>query len=166
MIFKIILSLRYRLEFKLLACSLVFSLILSINGCTTTEISQVKPENLDYKMNYEFVNIILKNGLVIDLRGIPVHFVKEYKDKKNVIVYTRNNIAQESEDSLGVSKRIKIIELNKIQSVTMEKTELDTGKIILITLGVIAVIGLLFLILGAVLLSNASWKLSKSNLIH
>jgi hypothetical protein len=166
MIFKNILSIRYRLEFKLLACSLVFSLILSISGCTTTEIGQVKPENLDYKMNYEFVNIILKNGLVIDLRDIPVHFVKEYKDKKNVIVYTKNDIVQESEDSLVVSQGIKIIELNKIQSVTMETTELDTGKTILVTLGVIAAIGLIIIILLAIAISNADWKWSESNLIH
>ena len=150
MIFKNILNIRYRLEFKLLAFVLVTSLILSISGCATTETHRVKAENLDYKMNYELISVIMKNGLIIDLRGIPVHYVKEYKDKKNVIVYETTDTVRISEDSLNVSFITKIIEIDEIKEVTIEKTEIDVGRTILITLTVISALLVIFIIIAVV----------------
>jgi hypothetical protein len=77
-----------KLEFKLISCLLLFSFVLSISGCTTTETLRVENEDVHYKKDSEILKIIMKDATVIDLRGIPVQYYIEYKDEKDVIVYT------------------------------------------------------------------------------
>lgn len=138
MIFKAILSLRYKPTFKLITYLLVFSLMLTISGCTTTDTQRVRSDDLTYKIDYEIINVIMKNGLVINLRGKSALYVKEFNDKKNLILYSTTDTVRVSEDSTRVYSINNIIELSEVKEVTIEKSETNVGLTILATLGIIA----------------------------
>ena len=169
MIFKIILSIRYRLEFKLLTCSLVSSLLLAISGCTTTETHRLSNDKLPSEIDYEIVKVVMKNGLLINLRGKSAHYVREYEGKKNLISYSATDTMRISEDTLNFFSKdktsdtvidtiltskdtllifptIKIIELDSVRWVTIKKTEIDVGKTVLIVIAAITVVLLLYLL--------------------
>ena len=169
MIFKKILSIKHRLEFKLLACSLVIAILLSISGCTTTESHRVSNDKLPSETEYEIVKVVMKNGMLINLRGKSAHYVKEYEGKKNLIFYSTTDTMRASEDSLKifpvektsdtvidtvrtlkdtllVFPTIKIIELDSVRWVTIKKTEVDVGKTVLIVFAAITVVILLYLL--------------------
>ena len=150
MAFKIISNVKYRLEFKLLIYMIVLSFISSLSGCTTTETLRFENEHVYYKKDYEIIKIILKDATVIDLRGIPIQYYKEYKDDKEVIVYTITDTTWITERSYTTSTDTNIIKIDEIKAITMEKTEIDAIKTILITFGIIAVIALYILIAFAV----------------
>ena len=172
MIFKTILSIRYRNKFKLLAFSLVISLLMSISGCTTTENHRVRSDTLPSETEYEIVKLVMKNSLLINLRGKSAHYVKEYEGKKNLIFYSAKDTIRASEDSLNIFSKnkitdttkdtalasvdsmivyptIKIIELDSVRWVTIKKTEVDVGKTILYTVGIIVVLLSLILLGGS-----------------
>ena len=138
MIFKTILSLRYKPTFKLITCLLVFSLILTLSGCTTTDTQRVRSDELTYKVDYEIISVSMKNGLVINLRGKSALYVKEFKDKKNLILYSTTDTVRISKDSTKVYSINNIIELSEVKEVTIEKSETNVGLTILATLGIIA----------------------------
>ena len=171
MIFKIILSLRYRFEFKLLSCLLVLSLILFISGCKTTEILRTESKNITSHKDYEIINVFMKNGLKINLKNKSARIVKEYLGKKNLIFYSTKDTIRISEDTLNIfSKKkiadttkdttlsstdslmvfptIKIIELDEVKWITIKKTEVDVGKTILFVVAAITVLWLLYILLG------------------
>jgi len=167
MIFKIILSIRYRLEFKLLICFLVFSILSSVIGCTTTGSHLIKNDKLPSQIDYEILKVHMKNGQIIDMRGKSAHYVKEYEGKKNLIFYASTDTVQTNEDSLNnplpekipdtiidtlkgtmtVVPTIKIIELDSVRWVTIEKTEIDVGKTVLIVLAAVTLVILLYFLL-------------------
>ena len=123
MIFKNISSVKYRLEFKLLTCLVILSFAASLGGCAATETLRVKSENLTHNLNYQIVNVIMKDGKVIDLNGKYARFAEEWDNKKNVILYTAIDTVWISEKSYKISNEIKIIELDKVSWVTLEKTD-------------------------------------------
>ncbi|MFC2092709.1 hypothetical protein ACFLSV_02300 [Bacteroidota bacterium] len=149
MIFKIITNAKHRKEFKLLTYLLVFSFVLTISGCTTTETQRVSANNISYKVDYEIVNVIMKDGLLINLRDKSARFEKEYDDKKNVIVYRQIDTVRVTERSYKVYAKTNVIELDNVQEVTIEKSEIDVGLTILVTVGIIAVIAIIILIAAA-----------------
>jgi hypothetical protein len=73
-------------------------------------------------MNYEIVNVIMKDGKVVDLSGKSPRYAEEWDNKKNVIVYTKDTLWI-SEKSYKISDEIKIIELGKVQWVTLERSD-------------------------------------------
>ena len=155
MIFKTILSLRYKPTFKLITCLLVFSLILTLSGCTTTDTQRVRSDELTYKVDYEIISVSMKNGLVINLRGKSALYVNEFKDKKNLILYSTTDTVRVSKDSTKVYSINNIIELSEVKEVTIEKSETNVGLTILATLGIIvAFIGILAILIGGFSESN------------
>jgi hypothetical protein len=146
MIFKNILSIKYKPEFRLLTCLVAISFILTLSGCTTTETLRVENENVHYKQDSEIIKVILKDTKVIDLRGISVHYYKEYKDEKDVIVYTTTDTSWITERSYTLSTDTNIIKLEEIKAMTMEYTEFDLITTILYASGIIAALVLIALI--------------------
>lgn len=146
MIYKILLSTRYQQVFKLITSLLVISLIFYLSGCTTSEIHRVRSENLATETDYEIINVIMKDGLVIDLKGKPARFVIEWNDKKNVIVYTSSDTIWLSEKSYKVATDTKVIELDDIQEITIEKTVTDTKWTIVAVIGIIAALAIVIMI--------------------
>ena len=120
MIFNTILNSKYKSEFKLFTCLIVLSIILSLSGCATTETLRVETENINYNMNCEIVNVIMKDGKVIDLRGKSPRYTEEWDNKKNVILYAAVDTVWISEKRYSVSDGIKIIELDSVRWVTIE----------------------------------------------
>lgn len=118
---KNLIHLSYRLIYFILTSLLVLSYISSLSGCATTEPQRKKTENTVYKMNYEIVNVTLKNGAVIDLQNTPARYVKEYKEEKNVIVYTLADTLKISQDSINISIKTEIIKIDEVQWVKIEK---------------------------------------------
>ena len=157
MIFKIILRLRYRPEFKFLACSLVFSLLLSLSGCATTETLRVESENITHNMNYEIAEVKMKDGKVVDLRGKSPLYAEEWDNKKNVILYT-NDTVWTSEKRYSVSDEIKIIELGNVRWVTLERTDKDVEVTVTTKSGIRHKGGLLSVTDNKISLSNKKLK--------
>ena len=60
-----ILNSKCNLRFKLLNGITLIFFVLFLVGCTTTNIYRVKTENIAYKSNYEIINVIMKNGVVV-----------------------------------------------------------------------------------------------------
>ena len=118
---KFSIHLNYKLIYVILTGLLVLSYISSLNGCATTEPQRKITENTIYKMNYEIVNVTLKNGAVIDLQNIPARYVKEYKEEKNVIVYSLTDTLKISQDSINISIKTEVIKIDEVQWVTIEK---------------------------------------------
>lgn len=113
---------KYKLELKLLIYLIVVSFILSFAGCATTETQRVSSDNIAYKTDYKIVNVIMKNGLVIDLQDKSPIYFREYNNKKNVILYTGVDTIQISEDSLSVTHVTRVIELDNVKKITIEKS--------------------------------------------
>ena len=149
MIYNTILSYRYKQVFKLIASLLVFSLILYLSGCTTSETHRVRSENLAYETDYEIINIIMKDGLVIDLKDKSTRFEKEWNDKKNVIIYTSLDTIWLSERSYKLFTETKVIELDDIMEITIEKTETDVGWTIVAGIGILAAFVIVILLVSA-----------------
>jgi len=155
MIFKIILSLRYRLKFKLLICVLISSLLLSLTGCTTTASHLISNDNLPSQAEYEIVKVYMKNGQIIDMVGKSAHYVCEYENKKNLIFYSSadsikilNDTSQVLKETITSVPTVKIIELDEVRWVAIEKTEIDVGKTALIVVAAVTLVILLYFLLN------------------
>ena len=147
MIFNTILNIKYKSELKLITYLVVLSFFLSLSGCTTTETLRVENEDVHYKKDSEIIKVILKDAKVINLRGIPVQYYKEYKDEKDVIVYTKTDTNWITERSYTLSTNTNIIKLEEIKVMSMEYTEFDLVKTIL-NVSVSMVVGVLLILLG------------------
>ena len=122
MIFNTILNINYKPEFKLITCLVILSFVLSLSGCATTETLRVESESIPSNKNYEIVNVIMKDGKLIDLKGKSPRYVEEWDNKKNVIMYTIDTVWI-TEKSYKISNETKIIELDKVSWVTIEGIE-------------------------------------------
>ena len=122
MLFNNILSLKYKVEFKLITCLVVLSFILSMSGCATTETLRVESESIPSNKNYEIVNVITKDGKLIDLKGKSPRYVEELDNKKNVIMYTIDTVWI-TEKSYKTTYETKVIELDEVRWVTLESFE-------------------------------------------
>lgn len=172
MIFKIIINKKYRPGFKLLISLLVFSILSSVIGCTTTGSHLIRNDKLSSQTDYEILRIQMKSGQIIDMRGKSAHYVKEYEGKKNLIFYSSSDTIISLKDSLEIFSKektfpgsddtipvsnstlvvaptIRIIELEQVRWITIEKTELDVGKTALIVVAAVTLIIIFYFILDA-----------------
>jgi len=126
-----------------------------MNGCVTTYKESVKTENFKGKPEYEIVNVIMKNGLVINLRNKFARYFSSYEDKKNVILYvTAGDTTKLPGEEFKYAYKKNIIDLKDVMSVTIEKEEVNVGLTILATLGII--VGVLALIAVIVAVTKES----------
>jgi hypothetical protein len=155
MLFHIITSSKHRKSFEFLVYLLTFTFILTFNGCFTTYKETVKAENYKTKPEYEIVNVIMKNGLVINLRNKQARYYSKYEDKKNVILYLSiGDTTKLPGEVFKYAYKKNIIELKDVLSVTIEKEEAQVGLTILATLGMI--VGALALIALIVIATKES----------
>jgi len=122
MIFNTISNSKYKPEFKIVTYLVILSFIASLGGCAATETLRVESENITHNMNYEITEVKMKDGTVINLRGKSPCYYEEWKNKKNVILYT-NDTLWISEKRYSVSDEIKIIELKEVRWVTLERID-------------------------------------------
>ncbi len=153
MIFKYILSIGYKQELRLIINLFVISFILSITGCTTTETQRVSSENMAYKTDYKIINVVMKNGLVIDLQNKSPIYFREYNNQKNVILYTTVDTIQISDDSLSVTPVTKVIELDNVKKVTIEKS----GTAFVMPILMIGGLAILLVLFGALAFSTGGF---------
>ncbi len=89
----------------------------------------------------------MKNGDTLNLRNSSPQFLRTYEDKKNVILFTASDTNKITEDSAMVSYKKNIIELDKIQAVTIEKTSFHFGETVLFVISVMLGIFVAFMFL-------------------
>lgn len=139
--------LNQKLTYTLTKYFIIFIIPLVISGCQTTDIHRVETEEITHKNNYKIVNVIMKNGDTLNLRNSSPQFLRTYEDKKNVILFTASDTNKITEDSAMVSYKKNIIELDKIQAVTIEKTSFHFGETVLFVISVMLGIFVAFMFL-------------------
>lgn len=87
-IFKIITNRRYAACFRLIACTLIFTLIATFYGCSTTKIEKVDRDSIPSRNDYKLVSIVLKDSSYIDFNKGMAKFLPKYEDKTNVIMFS------------------------------------------------------------------------------
>ena len=140
-------NINHKLTYHLLKYFIVFIITLVISGCQTTDIHRVETEEITQKNNYKIVNVILKNGDTLNLKNSKPQFLRTYKDKKNVILFTASDTNKITEDSVTVPYNKNIIELDKIHAVTIEKTSFHLGETVLFVISVMLGIFVAFMFL-------------------
>lgn len=149
MFFKFFTSNKYEWFFELVLYLVLFTFIITTNSCQTTKTEHVPKEALAYKTDYEIVNVVMKNGLVINLRDKNATYLKEYGNQKNVIVYNAFEPIPYVQDTAKIAYHQNVIDLANALSITVERTEVDVALTILATLGIIAALALLAIVIIA-----------------
>ena len=145
---------KYKLTYNPLHYIIFFIIALVANGCQTTDTHSVDREEITKKNNYKIVNLIMKNGDTLNLRNSNPKFLRTYRDNKNVILFNAPDTIKITEDSVKVSSKKNIIELDKIQAVTIEKTSFHLGETVLFVISVMLGIFVAFMFW----LTNSDWS--------
>lgn len=136
--------------FSFIIYIMIFTFSLTISGCYSTQEQIVKPENLNSAGSYKIIKAIMKNGLTIDLRGKQATYAAKYHDMKNVIVYTSSDTAQVQPGIYNTSSRTYFIDINQIQSLQLEREEMNTELTVIAVICIAAaVVGVTILIINA-----------------
>lgn len=120
-------------------------------GCYSSEKVIVKPENLRQGVNYEITKAIMKDGLVVNLENTEATYASKYQGLYNVIVYKKIDTIQVQAGRYNMSSTLKFLELKDIQSLVIERDEINTGLTIVATIAIVAIV------VGAIILiANSS----------
>lgn len=125
MLFNSISKLKQSKIFSLSIYALVFSFVLTIGGCTTTEIQRVKSESLPGRKGYKIIRLIMNDGTIINLENAKSRYFPEYKDRKNVIMYALGERTELAKDTFRISYHENIVDLKDVFSVTISREEID-----------------------------------------
>jgi hypothetical protein len=132
-----------------ITCAVLFSFILTLGGCYSSYRETTNPQTIEYKTDYEIVKALTKTGLVLNLKDKHAIYKSEYEGLKNVLVYYTLDTVKEKDNAYKVHANYQMIAINDLLSVTVEKEEINAGLTILATLGVIAaLIGIVVLIIA------------------
>lgn len=143
MLFKYITKHREGKIFELTICVLIFAFVLTINGCVTTETYRIPKEKLSTEVDYQIVRVLMKDGSVIELRNKYPRYYDDYKDREKVIVYLQQDSAKVSENAARITSNEKIIDLNDVFSIIIEREEVNVTNTVLLSLAIAAGIALI-----------------------
>ena len=132
--------------FKSILFFLLFSFIISLIGCISTDTVYVT-ENAKkpVKKDYEIVSLLLRNRQEIPLKGTNAKFFQKYKEKSNVVVYYLYDTTVVSKDTKKISSIEKIIDFKDIESAKVEITNVNVGATLLLTFSPLILYGLYYL---------------------
>lgn len=137
---------RLNKHLPILICILIFPLTVFLSGCYSTRTEMVTEDKIPVKESYEIINVTLKNNKVISLEGMEAKFILNYKDKQNLISYTKTGDYIRSADGEWVqSHSVKVIELKDVKLIKIEIHETTAGLSILGITLVIITIGMIYL---------------------
>lgn len=127
MIINYFIQCRKRKFFKSITYILIFAFTFMTGSCVTTYEGKVNPVSVKYEISNNITAAIMKSGLVVNLKNKDAMYVGDYLEHGSVILYS-------TIDSTG------FIKIKDIQSVMVEKEEVNPGLTVLATLGVLAVL--------------------------
>lgn len=132
--------------FKSIVILLLFSFILSVNGCVTTDTTYFtehshKPENKDY----EIISILLKNGQEISVKGMNPKFIMDKDSNFSAIVYYLSDTTTISEGVKNINYTEKRIEFKEIESAKVEITNVNIAVTLVLVFSPLILYGLYYL---------------------
>jgi hypothetical protein len=140
--------------------TILYILILSFSsifcGCFTYYPSRENPDSVktEQERYFRILKFYLLDGNSIDVSNYEVKYYNNYKNNKDVFVFTQTDTIQKSliPDSIKIKSSQKIIPSDRIKFVVVERRKTDT-KSSLITAGIIvgSVALLLFIAIAATL---------------
>ena len=141
---------------------LIFSSVFYYCGCYTSYTQTIDAEDVPKQKEYEFLSMKLKDGSNVNLEGKEAKYFDKYKDTARVIIFNEVN-----KDTLIVNDTIKVYtksvlklyQLLQVSKVKIEKKQFDTGKSVLLGLGIAAGIALIIVLIGLL-----TWKLGNYNI--
>jgi hypothetical protein len=136
MLFKIISKYKNTNPYTAFILFLITAFLVSFNGCVTTEIQQVQSEKLPQLQDSKILKLMMKDGLVIDLKDYNAKYYNSYKGESNVIVYMDYKTIFEKQDTVKRHYTEQIVNLKDVVSVVVESEEINTGMTILAATGV------------------------------
>jgi uncharacterized membrane protein len=146
---KIITHGKNRLLFRTVTFSLIFSFILTMNGCTTVSTDYISEQDFIKDTDAKIISVEMKDGTKINLEGKLINYYPVYKDLVNVIVY--ENIlktVKTGDNRFNSITETKVIELKDVIKIKAVESKFNVGSTVLLVLGIIAVIGIIFYIIG------------------
>jgi len=115
---------------------LMFTFTFTTCACYTTYDGKLSPQQLHSRSNFVFIEAIMKDGLVINLRDKDARYESIY----DAIVYTSYN-----DDTSWVNPKVynrtstvNTIKIKDVKALIVEKEEQNTGLTILAVLGIVA----------------------------
>lgn len=133
--------------------ALVYILIFAFTnaGCNFTSVEKVvvRPENLPDDASYTILKAVMNDGIVIDLKNAQAVYAKKYQDKRDVIVYTTGDTAWVGAGVYNLSNiKTGFLELKDIQTLIIEKDEVNSGMIVAAIIGIVAVIAVVAIVVN------------------
>ncbi len=145
MIFKYITQCGNGRFFRSMVSILIFTFVFTNCGCYSAYQGEIRPNELTLTSNYIFIEAIMKNGLVINLRDKGAR----YESMFHSIIYNTVNNEPVLSDSNEYNKpsEVNTLKIKDIKSLIVKKEEVNIGAttfaVIGITIGVAAIIGLI-----------------------
>lgn len=141
--------------FSLLVYIVIITFSFASSGCYSTQERIVKPENMSSVGSYKIVTVFMKNGLTIDLRGKEAIYAAKYQNMRDVIIYNSIDTMKIQPGVFNTSTKTCFLEMDKIQTLRLEKEEINTGVTVLAVIFIVAaVIGLSILIINSISHNN------------
>jgi len=121
---------------------LTFTFTFTTCSCFTTYEGKIRPEQLNSKSYYTFIEVIMEDGLVINLRDKDARYESIY----DAIVYTTygDDTARVNTEIYNRSITVNTIKLKDVKSLIVEKEEQNSTQTLIAVLGITA--GLILLI--------------------
>lgn len=144
---KIITHQKNKLLFRSVTYFLIFSFIMTLNGCVTTYTGDISDQELIKGTDAKIISVEMKDGRVINLEGKKIKILSVYKEFKNVIVYEDLIRTEQSKDKTMINSNIetKVIELKDVFKIKNEESHVNIGATALL---VIVVLGIVFILIS------------------
>lgn len=115
---------------------LMFTFTFTTCACYTTYDGKIRPEQLHSKSKFTFIEAIMKDGLVINLRDKEARYESVY----DAIVYTsfENDTSWVNKNVYNRISTVNTIKLKDVRAIIVEKEEQNTALTILAVLGIVA----------------------------
>lgn len=150
MIFKYITHCSNMRFFRTIVFILIFTFVITNCGCYSAYQGEIRPNELTSSSHYILIEAIMKNGLVINLRGKDAR----YESMFHSIIYNNKNIDHvlpNSDEHIKFSE-VNTLKINDIKSLVVEKEDVNIG---LTTIAVIGIIAGIAAILGIMVQANS-----------
>lgn len=144
MIYKL-LYYKFSKYFKFTLYLLLFSFIISLSGCVSTETASVTEKSEPLNNNYKIISIILKDKSEIIVKDLHPKLIHNAKGQYTGIVYYLKDTSVVTDSVKNNNKIQKKFDFKDISSVKIEITESHTVTIII---GVFIGLALIALILS------------------
>ncbi|MBK8552288.1 MAG: hypothetical protein IPL53_14975 [Ignavibacteria bacterium] len=149
MIFKYFTNQGDKNYFKATVFILIFAFLNASCNFTSSEKVVIRPDNLPGDASYTILKAVMNDGIVIDLKNAQAVYAKKYQDKRDVIVYTTGDTTWVGAGVYNLTNvKTGFLELKDIQTLIIEKDEVNSGMIVAAIIGIVAVIAVVAIVVN------------------